>query len=253
MVKYHELPSFIFPWSLVFSWEKKNGKGRQGGRGESTINSPLHSRLFYFSPIPCFLPGEGRQGGRGSAVFPPLLSCPGFLSSSYVGTSLPTKLTHNRHASDADLTRTVSPLEGLLYTFIHVYSLVLHVQYLYSTCTIPVQHMYNTCTAHVQYLYSTCTTPVQHMYNTCTAHVQYLYSTCTIPIQHMYNTCTAHVQHMGGEHVVDSVQKWGQLAKSLMYQFSQNLCRGMKYFKRLPKGTFGVKPTMHSMSSVQAQ
>ncbi len=50
-------------------------------------------------------------------------------------------------------------------------SLHVPVQYLHSTCTVPVR----TCTVPVQYLY----VPVQYLYSTCT----YLHITCTVPVR----------------------------------------------------------------------
>ena len=50
------------------------------------------------------------------------------------------------------------------------------------TCTVHVhvQYMYSTCTVHVQYMYSTCTVHVLYMYCTCTVHVQYMYSSSIV-------------------------------------------------------------------------
>lgn len=79
---------------------------------------------------------------------------------------------------------------AMQYPFVHTQHLcrtyTMSKQYLFNTCTVPIQHLY--CTSSTSNNY---TLPIQYQYN-----VQYLRgdSTCTIPGQYPYNTYAA--QHL---------------------------------------------------------
>ena len=54
----------------------------------------------------------------------------------------------------------------------------------YAHCTLYTYNVY-TVTIHVLYMYCTCTVHVLYMYCTCTVHVLYMYYTVTIHVQYM--------------------------------------------------------------------
>ena len=79
MVKYHELPSFIFPCSLVFSWEKKKWEGKVGRKGGKYNKLPTAFPPLLFFPDPLFSPWRGKVGRKGECCIPTSLILPWFL------------------------------------------------------------------------------------------------------------------------------------------------------------------------------
>ena len=77
---------------------------------------------------------------------------------------------------------------------------ILHVQYMYTTCTLHVHYMHTTRTLHVHkrtlhvhYTYTSRTLHIHYMYTTCILHVHYTYTSRTLHIHYMYTPCILHV------------------------------------------------------------